>query len=68
MLWKRCVREMYRGVDRLLKQQPNLWDARRRGGIGKLDQDAAILRDLANKTRYTGSAVGLVRLPTRLWL
>ncbi len=63
MVWKRCVRAMYRGVDSLAKQ-PNVWGPRKRG-IASLDpeiqQDGAILSDLAKKTRHTGNAVGLVR-------
>ncbi len=69
VVWKRCIREMYRGVDSLTKH-PNVWAARRRG-IGKLDpetqMDGDILSDLANKTRYTANAVGLVRLGLWPW-
>ncbi len=64
MVWKRCIRAMYHGVDSLAKY-PNVWNARKRG-IASLDpetqQDGAILSDLANKSRYTGNVVGLVSL------
>ncbi len=63
VVWKRCVLAMYRSVDSLAKQ-PSVWGARKRG-IASLDpetqQDRAILSALANKSRYTGNAVGLVR-------